>query len=293
MAYSLADFAELGKRVGKSRKPPRQSYQEGYQEGQFLRAQEENQLQSSMRLAKYKSGLQKQEQADLIRQTGGMGGVTTKYTSGGLTVEFPQGKSQVKAVQDMDEFSSDATRIFSALDNLEKTSVGLGDFKTGFWNQAAAKTRFNVRSFGMEENETKYLASLNQELIPLARKYMEEKGPITEWDVGRVQTGLGRPTTPLNTKKEIFNDIRSKTKLLIANKARLAGMSDQQFAEKYPQLYQIAFSKEVPSQSIPQQGMQSSASIEQNYNTRVNELIRRGLDRREAEQQAGRELGLE
>ena len=127
-----------------------------------------------------------------------------------------------KAKQGLDAYLSDANQVNVALNKIEKMAKELGDFKRGIVGQTYAKVKTGVGAYAKDEKINRYLGVVAQELIPLARKVMEEKGPITEWDVQRVEKGLGDLTAPLSDKLFLINEMRSKIKEAIALKRRIA-----------------------------------------------------------------------
>lgn len=158
-------------------------------------------------------------------------------------VENPEYKSIIKARESLDEYTSDASQALVAVDKIENYARKLGDFKTGYLNQAKAKVSTGIATFGKEENITEYLGVVSQELIPLARKIMEEKGPITEFDVKRVEKGLGDLTTPLKTKIKLLRELRMKVRRAIDNKADVARISKSELHRKYPTLIKMLAGK--------------------------------------------------
>jgi hypothetical protein len=119
---------------------------------------------------------------------------------------------------------------------MEREARNLGDFKRGFLNQLFAKAQTGVGAFSKDKNITRYLGVVAQELIPAARKLMEEKGPITESDIKRVEEGLGDTTTPLEDKLFLLDELRNKVRTALTNKKEVAGLNDEQFSGKYKAL---------------------------------------------------------
>lgn len=148
-----------------------------------------------------------------------------------------EAKQLSKARKDMDAYSSDALQALTALDKIEKQAEKLPAFKPGLLNQALGRTEAAYKSFSKEKNVTDYLGVVSQELIPLARKLMEEKGPITEFDVTRVEKGLGDMTVPLETKKFLLAQMRDKVRQALKNKAEVAEMSEEEVRSKYKTLF--------------------------------------------------------
>src|SRR3990167_3897373 len=76
-----------------------------------------------------------------------------------------------------------------------------------------------------------------QELIPMARKLMEEKGPITEFDVARVEKGFGDITLPLEDKLFLMDQLRAKVNQALQAKM---GLAQTEGDPKYADLMQHA-----------------------------------------------------
>jgi len=134
----------------------------------------------------------------------------------------PQVAAKVQASKNLNQYSSDANQMLVAINKLEKGAKTLGDFPRGFAGQLGSRARVSVQKFGKEKNLTRYLGVLAQEFIPMARKVMEEKGPITEFDVKRVEKGLGDVTTPLEDKLFLLGEIRNKVRKALVLKRQLA-----------------------------------------------------------------------
>lgn len=127
-----------------------------------------------------------------------------------------------KARQGLNTYLSDANQVMVALNKIERESKNLGDFSRGLFGQTVAKTKIAVGSYAKDKNIARYEGVVAQELIPLARKLMEERGPITEWDVSRVEKGLGDKTLPLEDKLFLINEMKDKVKQAIKLKRSLA-----------------------------------------------------------------------
>ena len=177
----------------------------------------------------------------------------TKFTLGGVTYENPEQELRIKATQALNDYSSDANQALVAIDKVESAARRMGDFKTGFWNQAGARGKFAIDKFAQDPIVANYSGVVAQELIPLARKIMEEKGPITEFDVARVEQGLGNATAPLATKIALLSGLRNKVKAALTNKAQMAGMTPDMFASNYPDLQSRAFGNSLQRASYNQQ----------------------------------------
>lgn len=199
-----------------------------------------NQLQS---LLTQPTTQQSSQTQDLVPDKFNKFGEPESYTS--LQTEKAKNLSseQSKAREGFDAYASDASGALVALDKLEAQATNLGDFKRGGIGQAIAKGKTAYGSFAKDENITKYIGVVNQELIPLARKLAEEKGPITDSDVSRIQKGLGDLTTPLEDKKFLFNELRNKVKEAIKTKSDIAGISEDVLKTKYKNVYEKLFRK--------------------------------------------------
>ena len=114
----------------------------------------------------------------------------------------------------------------------------------------------------------------------LTRKIMEEKGPITEFDVARVEKGLGNVTAPLEDKIFLLNELRNKIRQAIMNKNESAGISEEEFAKMKPEFYKKLISGIKPLQgqdNLRQQAIQELQSAgapvtEANINEAMRQL---------------------
>lgn len=180
-----------------------------------------------------------------------------RITVGGLSFEIPStpaeekqkveaeayGKQQVADInqrttarKSLDVYTSDAVQALMAVDKIQRESQNLPKYKRGLLNQAKAKVDTGIKSFAKDQSVTRYMGVVAQELIPMARKLMEEKGPITEFDVARVEKGLGDITTPLEDRIFLLNQFRDKVKQALINKMQVAGMTQEEFNTKYKAL---------------------------------------------------------
>lgn len=215
----------------------------------------------------------KQQQQDLLNQLiGGEGGQAGKpyiegLNIGGMNVKIPKSQEQIQtelnikqqeenvknkadAQKNLDTYTSDAIQSLNALDKIGTQAEKLGNFKRGLWGQGTAKMSMGMKDFSKDENVTRYKGVVSQELIPMARKLMEEKGPITESDVSRLEKGFGDLTTPLEDKKFLLNQFKDKVKQALSNKAQVAGLSEEEFSNKYPDLYKKAYGENSSNQSL-------------------------------------------
>jgi hypothetical protein len=159
-------------------------------------------------------------------------------------IEQKAQKSQLStARKSFDAYSSDAMQALTALDKIEKYSTDLPQFGRGVLAQTKAKVTTGVSQYAKEKNITRYLGTLAQELIPMARKLMEEKGPITEFDVARVEKGFGDLTTPQEDRIVLIGELRNKVKQAIMNKMDVSEYSFKDIASKYKMLGEKVFGK--------------------------------------------------
>lgn len=186
-------------------------------------------------------------QSQLLQQfLGGSinGGLTPKSANiGGFTFENPvavQAEEDRKVTTDarknLDEYAGNAMQVMDALDRIETQSKELGDFGRGVIPQAVAKATYAAKKYGKDQAVTRYEGTVQRELIPLARKVAEEKGPISEFDVARLEKAFGEGTTPLEDKIFLINEIRGKLKQSVMLKKDMAKLSDKEFKAKYGKL---------------------------------------------------------
>lgn len=194
-----------------------------------------------------------------------------------LNIHKAQTNEASKRRQALDSYSGDANQILVALDKMEKGAHSLGDFKRGPWEQLKARAQVGVGSFSKDKNLTRYQGVMSQEFIPLARKLMEEKGPITESDVKRVERGLGDITTPLEDKIFLINEMRNKVKQALKHKMALREGSN--LDTRYTELLERA-------EPMPME--EDAGGDNGDVRERYNQLRARGLSAEEAK----RELGL-
>lgn len=143
-------------------------------------------------------------------------------------------KEQSKNRQALNIYSSDANQALGALDKIEGEAKNLGDFQRGFIPQFMAKAKVGYKRFAKDQDLARYEGVVAQELIPMARKLMEEKGPITEFDVARVEKGFGDITLPLEDKLFLMDQLRAKVNQALKAKMELAGVQGD---PKYQEIY--------------------------------------------------------
>lgn len=172
---------------------------------------------------------------------GGMGLTGMNIDSSGklsATIgQTPENKNIMKAREDLDTWTSNATDALGALNKIENYAKKLPKYESGFGNQLWAKIDANVKEFSKDPNFSEYLGVVAQEMIPMARKLQEEKGPITEFDVNRVEKGFGDKTTPFETRVKLIKELRGKLQLAAKNKMQVSEMDELDFANKYKNLY--------------------------------------------------------
>ena len=158
-----------------------------------------------------------------------------------LKIQAQQEKEDVKQIskarKDFDQYSSDAMQSLIAINKIEKEAKNLGDFPRGMLGQTLSKANMAIKGFSKDKDVTRFMGVVAQELIPAARKIMEEKGPITEFDVARVERGLGDITTPLEDKIYLLDQLRNKIREAIFNKLQVANITPEEFKTKYGNLY--------------------------------------------------------
>jgi hypothetical protein len=148
-------------------------------------------------------------------------------------------KVKEKASTDLNEYTTAANKALVGIDKIEKYARGLGDFKRGFLPQIKSRADIAMRAVAQDKPVAEYLGAINQELIPLARNLAEEKGPITNTDVDRIQKGLGEATAPLETKIALLNELRDKVAQALNTKMQAAGVAQDQFSNQFPELGQF------------------------------------------------------
>lgn len=140
--------------------------------------------------------------------------VFKEFVSPELAAEKAQAIADVKRITDArkrsDEYVSEASQVLNAIKNLESVVENLPRYERGIANQAKAKADIMAKRFAKDEDINKYDITVSQVLIPFARKVMEEKGPITEFDVARVEKGLGDPTSPIEDKRFALELLKEK-----------------------------------------------------------------------------------
>lgn len=136
--------------------------------------------------------------------------------------------------ESLDTYMSDASSAITALEKVSRMAEKLGDFERGFFNQSFLGVQAAVRQKGKDKAITDFKIALSQELIPLARKLGEEKGPITASDIETLEPGLGADiTTPLEDKFTAYNELINKVDRALEVKRELAEIPEDEFNKKY------------------------------------------------------------
>jgi len=156
-------------------------------------------------------------------------------------IESGERKNILSSRKDLNTWTSNATDAVGALNKIEGYARNLPQYKTGFGNQLWANIDANYKEFAKDPAFTEYLGVVSQELIPMARKLMEEKGPITEFDVNRVEKGFGDKTTPLPQRVKLISELRTKLQKAAKNKMQVSKMDEIDFSANYPDLYTSLF----------------------------------------------------
>lgn len=173
-----------------------------------------------------------------------------------------------QAIKDLTQYKSDALQALVAIDKIENGSKELGDFGRGAVAQGAAKAEMAYKEFAKDEKVTRYLGVVSQELIPMARKLMEEKGPITEFDVGRVEKGLGDPTTPLADKLFLLGELRNKVKAALENKIKQTGGKTEDLKTTNPDIYNRLYANQTQGSGLTPEEQKELAELEKKYGSK-------------------------
>jgi hypothetical protein len=198
--------------------------------------------------------LKSQNEASLLQTfLGGAGGnngiLIPEFTVGGAKMVNPQAQQQIQeqsedvknvseARKNLDSYASNAYEAIGAIEKIEQKAAALGDFSRGPVEQAVAKGSMAVREFSEDKTVNEFKQAIAQEMSPLVRKLAEEKGPLTDRDIERAVEGVGgKLTRPLADKKTALADLRAKVKAAVLAKAQIAGMTEEQLKQKYPDLY--------------------------------------------------------
>lgn len=152
--------------------------------------------------------------------------------------QTPDAKRQQKNLQKLDDYSDQAINALQALNKVGTKAAQLGDFERGFTKQMGSKLKFVLAEQGKDKDVTEFVGAVQQELIPLGRNLVEEKGPITDSDVKKLEKGLtGGSTTPLEDKLTLIDDFKKKVRLAVQNKLSKAGVAPEELRQRYPVLF--------------------------------------------------------
>lgn len=152
---------------------------------------------------------------------------------------------QQKAGTDLNSYISSASDVVNALDKLESYASKLPEFKEGVGEQAKARVQTAVGTFAADPRFTEYEGVLNTELIPLARKLQEEKGPIAEADVEKVKAGLGKTFIPFNQRQKILGESRQKVRNAIETKLKSANRDIGWLKNAQPELWKKLYTQKI------------------------------------------------
>lgn len=181
-------------------------------------------------------------------QNGSMGitGATVDPVTGKTSLsigETPQAKGvreqKQEAMKNLTGFIDAAPKAALALESVEKAAKELGDFKKGFIPQMFAKGDLALKEFGQDEKVANYVGIVGQNLSVLARTIAEEKGPLTDRDIIRIEKGLGNKSAPLKTKLALTSELRTKVIDTLTTKLQAAGTNYSEFVKGNPKLAQL------------------------------------------------------
>ena len=156
----------------------------------------------------------------------------------------------------MNEYSDSFAKNVLAINKVERYAKKLPEFPRGFAGQTGARVDSAIKTYSKDPAFTQYMGVVNQEMIPLARNLAEEKGPITEFDVKRIESGLGSVTTPFEDKQLLLAELKAKTSQAIIMKMEKAGFTFDQIQTEKPNLANtikktvIEYAKVVPIEDL-------------------------------------------
>lgn len=137
-----------------------------------------------------------------------------------------QVKNETKSRWDLDVYTDTASKALQAISKIRTAAFEIPDIKPGFFSQSVGKVGAALKSYSKDPKISFYQGVVSQELIPLARSLAEEKGPITDLDVARIEKGLGDITTPMDTRNALLNELVNKIELGISNKSQTSGIPE-------------------------------------------------------------------
>lgn len=173
-------------------------------------------------------------------------------------------KRQYEAQKRLDTYVADANQALVAIDKIVRLTNELPKYERGFWKQTGAKADVMFKKYSADKDMVRYLGAVSQELIPIARKIMEEKGPIADSDVKRVEEGLGNPSLPTEDKIFLLEELRNKILKAIKIKQQEAEQVGSAFAD---------FDKESEEDPV-------MAGLMKKYPGRTKEEIIRAMQKR-------------
>lgn len=172
----------------------------------------------------------------------------------------------MKAARDLDTYVDTSAKALQAIEKIRTASQKLPEFKPGLVSQASGKLSMAVKSFAKDPSVAYYEGVVSQELIPLARSLAEEKGPITDLDVARIEKGLGDKTTPLATRRDLLNQLVNKIELGLQTKAQTANIPVESLLQRNPSLGALlSQQKALQLNPIQQPAQYSDPDKEQRY----------------------------
>lgn len=161
-------------------------------------------------------------------------------------IEADRRKQVFAARKSFDTYQSDANQALVAIKKIREQSKNLPKFERGFIEQTKAKATAALGEYSKDKEITRYQGVVAQELIPMARKLMEEKGPITEFDVDRVEKGLGDLTTPQEDKTFLLDELQNKVFRALKSKSEIAELSPEDIKGKYSKVFKEASQIDFP-----------------------------------------------
>ena len=133
--------------------------------------------------------------------------------------------------------SKAADSMMIGLESLERMAVDLGDFKTGTMAQIMARGGAAMETFAKSPKYTKYVADINGFLTEFAKGTGEQGQRVSDVDIKRYEKALTGLTTPLQTKLDVYNEIRAKQMERIVDSAEFGAMKPEQIKQKYPRFF--------------------------------------------------------
>lgn len=183
-----------------------------------------------------------------------------------LRVESAKSKISVdeKSKNDFNIYTDAFSKNIIALNKLDRYAKKLPEFPRGFIGQTGARADAAIKTYSKDKAFTQYLGVVSQEIIPLARNEAEEKGPIAETDVDRIEKGLGSPTTPLEDKLLLTGELRAKTSQSIIMKMEKSGLTLEQLATDRPNLFNMLKKSIIDYTSVvPEDDMERFNTMEE------------------------------